>query len=117
MHLFERHRPIESDADFNITYLDLTPIQLNVGVYVPFFVPIGLPVGKLITAQQLDALVEKIKAHGVDKSRYCSVLVIGSRVQYDPRKRRRNIGRHNIVVMDQTTIREAYAVEHDDEAL
>jgi hypothetical protein len=116
-HSFERHRPIESSPDFSITYLDLTPIQLNVGLYVPFFVPTGLPVGKVVTADQLDALVEKVRAYGGDNSRYFSVLVIGNHIQYDHRKRRHNIGRHDVVVMDLATIRSAYATQDDEDAL
>jgi hypothetical protein len=112
--LFERHRGVREETDFHIYYLDLTPLQLDVGLYIPFFVPTGLPVGKWVTAAQLDPIVEKVRGyqHPGDNSRYFSVIVIGNKLQYDPKKRGRNIGRHDIAVIDLATLREAY--KHDD---
>src|SRR5271156_2485103 len=91
--IFERHKAQEPISEFSVAYLDLTPLQLNAGLFVPFFMPTNLPVGKWVTADQIDALVEKIRGIAGKNSAYFTVLLIGNRVQYDPAKRRRNIGR------------------------
>lgn len=114
--LFERHRGVRESDDFQVYYLDLTPLHLDAGFFIPFFVPTGLPVGKWITASQVDPIVEKVRnwPNLAETARYFSVIVIGNKLQYDPKKRFRNIGRHDIAIMDLSTIREAIATDDEE---
>ena len=105
-----RRRPTTEDGAFEIHYVDLTPMKLNVGYFSPFLVPKALSGHALVSAQQLEQLLPELQnqARSTDE---ILILVLGGKLDRVPERLVQRIGKHGIAVVDRPVMESIYEVE------
>lgn len=108
---FKRYGPINTVDEFEVHNLDLTSLNLDVGVVVPFFIPKRLSGHKVVDSEELGkVLPELIRAtQGLQKK--LVVLMLGGKLHGMEQRLIEDLGLLSIAIVDRSTIDGVLATE------
>jgi CHAT domain-containing protein len=101
---FKRYGPVNTVDDFDIYNLDLTSLQLDVGILVPFVIAKRLSAYSLINPETLGKVLPDLVNLAQKTQRKFVLLAVGGRLNSIPPGMVEDIGLSGIAIIDLSTI-------------
>lgn len=101
---FRRHGPINTIDDFEIHNLDLTSLNLDVGILVPFLISKRLSGHRLVSSEQVSEVLPDLDRAGLSLQKKLLVLVVGGKIMELESQIVEDLRLLGVAIMDRTTI-------------
>jgi hypothetical protein len=111
---YKKQRPPTTDDEFEIHWLDITPLKLNASFFTPFLISKRLSGFKTVTADQLHDLFDELDLKTKSLRSEIHVLIIGGKLIIDE-SLREDLGLIKVAVIDRPTIESVLATQDPDE--
>lgn len=110
---FKRHRSVKAIGDNDVHELDLTPLGLNVGRFVPFIIPKGLANHEIVTLEQLENILPNLGSEIDSHNRDFVVLLIGGTFSGEFKKFEETelIEQQKVVLIDNPVAESIYKID------
>ena len=111
---FKRYGPVNTIDDFEVSNLDLTSLNLDVGIQTPFLVSKRLSGYKIVDSEQLSTILPDLDVLVQSLRRKFVVLVVGGKLLSIDQRLSEDLELIGVAIMDRSTI-EKVKDAHDDE--
>ncbi|MDX6290710.1 MAG: hypothetical protein QOH42_2509, partial [Blastocatellia bacterium] len=111
---FKRYGPVTTIDDFELHNLDLTSLNLDVGILVPFVISKRLSGHKIVDTELLSEVLPDLDKAAQVSQRKFVVLTIGGKLMKIEKSLMEDLGLCGVAVMDRKTIEATFA--SDDQA-
>jgi len=101
---FKRYGLVNTTNDFEIQNLDLTSLNLDVGILIPFVLSRRLSGYKIVNSEQLSRVLPDVVNFAQSQQRKFVVLVIGGKLTSIDQRIIEDVGASGIAIMDLSTI-------------
>lgn len=108
---FRRHGPVVTVDDFEIHYLDLTSLKLDVGILVPFLISKRLSGHTIIKPEQLAEVLNDLDAVTKSLQRKLCILTVGGKLMELGQSTIDDLRVLNVAVIDGSTIETVCATD------
>ena len=114
---FKRYGSVNTTSDFEIYNLNLTSLNLDVGILTPFVVSKRLSGYKIVNSEQLSRVLPEVVNLAQSQQRKFVVLVIGGKLASIDQRIIEDIGLSDIAIMDRSTVEKVLATnDHETRA-
>ena len=112
---YKKQRPPTTDDEFEIHWLDITPLKLNASFFTPFLISKRLSGFKTVNSDQLGDLFDELDQKAKSLKSEIIVLIVGGKLLNIDESLREELGMIKVAVIDRSTIEGVLATQDADE--